>query len=320
MERLDRYLATHLHISRTQAGRLIADQLVRVNGAVARASRVPKLGDVIAVDLEDERPAPRPLAPYPYPLAVAYEDDALLVVNKPAGLVVHPAPGHWHDTLVNALLARGTDLATTVPERPGIIHRLDKDTSGLMLVSKTDEAHQRLTGALARREITRIYAVLVWGHLASAVTINEPVARHPRDRKRMRVDPAGRPARTSVEPVARFGVCDLVRARLATGRTHQIRVHLAHIGRPVVGDPVYGAGGARRVTGAWRREAERVERAAPRQALHAALLRLRHPLTGVPIEVRAEWPEDLAPALAAAAQDADLLARPNVLEYLGFFA
>lgn len=308
-----------MSLSRTQAARLVAEKCVAVNGEPARASRLLKRGDVVLLEWPETVARARTLTPYHHPVHVVYEDDDLLVVDKPAGLVVHPAPGHWDDTLVNALLARGTSLGGS-GARPGIVHRLDKDTSGLMLIAKTEQVHRTLGAALSHRKIDRVYAALVWGHVDRAQTIDAAVARHPKDRKRMAVLATGQAARTVVEPVARFDVCDLVRCRLATGRTHQIRVHLAHIGHPVVGDPVYGGGGARRVTGAQRRPAEAIERATPRQALHAAWLILTHPTRGERIAFRSEWPEDLRPALAAASNVTDLLARPQVLEYLGFFA
>ncbi|MFQ6044861.1 MAG: RluA family pseudouridine synthase [Gemmatimonadales bacterium] len=317
-ERLDRYLADQLSISRTQAARLIARQAVRVNGAPARASKVLGRGDAVEVELGDEEP-PRELKPHHIELAVVYEDDAMLVLDKPAGLVVHPAPGHWSDTLLNALVARGTPLSAGSSGRPGIIHRLDKDTSGLLVVAKTDQAHRRLANAIARRQVLRLYAVLMWGHLGEAIDIDAPIARHPKDRKRMAVLATGRPARTHVEPVARFDTCDLVRVRLTTGRTHQVRIHLLHLGHPVVGDPVYGGGGAERSTGAQRPRALAVEKAAPRQALHAAVLRIPHPTTGELREFRSEWPLDLVPALVQASGDRTLLDRPHRLEYLRFF-
>jgi 23S rRNA pseudouridine1911/1915/1917 synthase len=241
------------------------------------------------------------------------------VIDKPAGLVVHPAPGHWNDTLVNALVSRGTTLSGGAEGRPGIVHRLDRDTSGLIVVAKTDLAHRRLGAAIAARRIHRGYAALAWGHLDRSPTVIEaPLARHPQDRKRMTILDSGRPSRTDARVVARFGVAELLRLELHSGRTHQIRVHLEHIGHPVVGDPVYAGGGSRRITGPHRREAEALERATPRQALHAAVLAFRHPATGSPLEFRSEWPADLRDALVAAGGE-DLVARPDALSYLLFF-
>jgi 23S rRNA pseudouridine1911/1915/1917 synthase len=317
-ERLDRFLADQLQLSRTQAARLVAGKAVSVNGAVARASRLLARRDTVDVAFPEREP-PRTLKPNPLELTVVYEDDALAVIDKPAGLVVHPAPGHWDDTLVNALVARGTTLSGGAEGRPGIVHRLDRDTSGLMVVAKTDIAHRRLSHAIAARKVARTYAALAWGHLDQSPTVIEaPLARHPKDRKRVAVVPGGRPARTDAHVVARFGVCDLLRLELHTGRTHQIRVHLEHIGHPLVGDPVYAGGGSRRIGGAARSAASAIERVTPRQALHAAALAFRHPLTGERLTFESEWPEDLRPALAAAS-DSDLVAQESPLRYLLFF-
>jgi 23S rRNA pseudouridine1911/1915/1917 synthase len=317
-ERLDRFLADQLGISRTQAARLVADKLVSIAGQTARASRLLTRGDRITVRIPPQEP-PRTIQPRALPLTVVFEDEHLAVIDKPAGLVVHPAPGHWDDTLVNALVARGTTLAGGAEGRPGIVHRLDRDTSGLMLVAKTDLAHRRLGAAIAARRVQRTYAALTWGHLDSRMLrIDQPIARHPSDRKRMVVSPKGRAARTDAQVIAKFESVDLLRLELHTGRTHQIRVHLEHVGHPVVGDPVYGGGGSRRISGAARHAAERVARAAPRQALHAAALAFRHPVSGAPVEFHSEWPSDLRPALAAAGGE-ELVARPDPLAYLLFF-
>ncbi len=317
-ERLDRFLADQLGLSRTQAARLVADHAVTVDGKPARASRTLTRGERLAVQFPEHQP-PRTLRPANISLAVIYEDEHLAIIDKPAGLVVHPAPGHWDDTLVNALVARGTTLAGGAEGRPGVVHRLDRDTSGLMVVAKTDLAHRRLGAAIAARRVRRTYAALAWGHLGESPTVIEaPIARHPANRKRMTISPEGRRARTDAWVVARFGAVDLLRLELHSGRTHQIRVHLEHIGHPIVGDPTYAGGGSRRVSGPARREAEALERATPRQALHAAGLAFRHPATGEPLEFRAEWPLDLRQALLVAA-GSEIVAHPDPLSYLLFY-
>ncbi len=315
-ERIDRFLADQLDLSRTQAARLVAGGHVVVDGEPTRASRQVTRGALITVTLPQDEP-PRRLTPYPLALQIVYEDDALAVIDKPPGLVVHPAPGHWHDTLVNALVARGTTLAGGAAGRPGIVHRLDRDTSGLMVIAKTDLAHRRLGALLAARRIRRVYAALAWGHLSEDTTIDAPIARHRTDRQRMAVIPEGRPARTDVFVIARLGPVDLVRLELHTGRTHQIRLHLESIGHPVVGDPVYGGGGARRISGEMRGWARRLDALAPRQALHAASLAFRHPISGVPLRLRSRWPADLTPLLEAV-QLAETPWQDDPLDQLGF--
>jgi 23S rRNA pseudouridine1911/1915/1917 synthase len=297
---------------------LVADKAVDVQGLPARASRLLARGERVTVRIPDHEP-PRTLQPAAIPLTIVFEDEHLAVIDKPAGLVVHPAPGHWDDTLVNALVARGTTLSGGAEGRPGIVHRLDRDTSGLMVVAKTDLAHRRLGSAIAARRVRRTYAALAWGHLdASPTVIEAPIGRHPQDRKRMWVTPAGRPSRTDAAVVARFEVAELLRLELHTGRTHQIRVHLEQIGHPIVGDPVYGGGGSRRISGAARRQAERLEAATPRQALHAAALAFRHPASGQALEFRSEWPADLRDTILAVGGE-ELVARPDPLGYLLFF-
>ena len=318
-DRFDRFLATRLDISRTQAARLVALKHVRVNGEPVRRSYRASPGDRVDVRFPQDEQR-RPITPHDVPLDCVYEDDSLLVINKPAGMVVHPAPGHWQNTLLNALVARGVQLSTGADGgRPGIVHRLDKDTSGLLLVAKNDDIHRALSKDLARRAIRRSYAALVWGHLGESITVDAPLKRHIRDRKRIVVSNSGREARSHATPLARYDLCDLVRVRLETGRTHQIRVHMMHIGHPVVGDPTYGAGGPRRMTGNQRPAASRIDKLASRQALHAAQLAFMHPVTGEAMDLRSDWPDDLRALLAEVAPDDGLLDRPNLLEYLGFF-
>lgn len=318
-ERIDRFLADQLALSRTQAARLVAAGAVRVNGTQARASRLLACRDLVEVAFPESAPI-REVTAHPIPLTVVYEDEHLAVIDKPAGLVVHPAPGHWDDTLVNALAARGTALSGGPPGRPGIVHRLDRDTSGLLVVARTDLAHRKLGAALAARQVHRAYATLAWGHLdRDQVSFEAPVARHATDRKRMTVRRDGRAARSDARVVARFSVCDLLRLELHSGRTHQIRVHLEHAGHPVVGDPVYGGGGARRITGPGRVVAERLQSLVPRQALHAAELRFRHPADGRDLAFRAEWPADLLPAVGYLQTVAEQVAPVQALSYFGFF-
>ena len=318
-ERLDRFLADQLDLSRTQAARIVALGGVAVNGQRGRPSRCLTRGDSVEVRIPPEEPV-RQIRPHRINLDVIHEDSEIIVLDKPAGLVVHPAPGHWDDTLVNALVARGTGLSQLSKERPGIVHRLDRDTSGLLIVAKTSLSHRRLARAIATHHVERTYAALSWGHVkADRKIIDAPIARHPGDRKRMTVIATGRTARTTVHRVARFDDCDLLRVSLETGRTHQIRVHLAHIGHPIVGDSVYGGGGSKRVDPSRRPQAGRLEALIPRQALHATVLRFQHPMTRETATYRAPWPADLLPGLRYLLGEDVSVDRFSVLEYLGFF-
>ncbi len=308
--RLDLLVARQLDLSRNQAASLIARGLVTVAGKHEKASYRARPGERVVVTVP---PAPaHHVLPESIPLVVAYEDEHLLVIDKPAGMVVHPAPGNWSGTLVNALLGRAGEAfpASAPTERAGIVHRLDKDTSGLLLVARTDRAHRILADALAARRVIRRYAALTWGHLETdALSIDRPLARDPRDRKRMAVVHAGKAARTSLVRLARFDVADLVRAQLHSGRTHQIRVHLASIGHPVVGDDTYGGGGGRRVVGLPLK----------RHFLHAAWLRFRHPVSGAEMDLRSPLPPDLRESLARVAHDEAVTAQSDPLEVFGFY-
>lgn len=307
--RLDLLVARRLDLSRTQAATLIATGQVTVDGRREKASYRPLAGERVTVEIPP--PPSREVLAESIPVAVVWEDEHVLVVDKAPGMVVHPAPGHWSGTLVNALKGRGMRLAAgAAPDREGIVHRLDKDTSGLLLVAKTDQAHRVLGRAIAARRITRRYAALAWGHLdADHLTVARPIARDPRDRKRMAIVSSGRAARTDFVRLARFDSADLLRAHLHTGRTHQIRVHLASIGHPVVGDDTYGGGGGRRLMALPPR----------RHFLHAAWLIFPHPVTGAPIDLRSPLPEDLRRSLAAAAGSDELLSHPDPLDVFGFY-
>ena len=274
--RLDRFLAGRCpDLTRSRLAWLVREGMAAVNGAPCRPSQPLRAGDV--VDLTVPPPTPLDLAPEDIPVPILYEDDDLLVVDKPAGLTVHPAPGHPSHTLVNALLALRPNLSGIGGrQRPGIVHRLDKDTSGLMLVAKHDAVHHALAAQLQARRVHKRYLAMVWGcPRPESGTVDAPIARHPADRKRMAVVQGGRDAVTHYAVLQRFPDASLVEARPVTGRTHQVRVHLAHLGCPLLGDALYSRG-----------------RPAPidRHFLHAAALTFRHPSTGETIEVSSPPP------------------------------
>jgi 23S rRNA pseudouridine1911/1915/1917 synthase len=290
--RLDRFLADVAPgISRSLAQRMIAVGHVTVNGRAAKPSTTLASGDAVAL-ASDALPSPADALPVPeaIPLAIVYEDDHLIVIDKPAGLVVHPAPGHSGGTLVNALLAHTAQLGNAASARPGIVHRLDKDTSGLLLVAKDDATLAALGAAMRRHAITKEYQALVEGHMRPpSGAIEAPIGRDPRLRQRMAVlAQGGREARTLYATERIIGGRSLVRATLVTGRTHQIRVHFAAVEHPVVGDPVYG-----------RAQPPQP----PRIFLHAAHLALAHPITGAALDFISPLPPDLAAFLAKTADD-----------------
>lgn len=292
--RLDRYLADRLGMSRSRVANLIVENRVRVDGRAVKKSDTVTLGQEVEVQVPP--PAPLEARAEDIPLEIVYEDDVLLVVNKAAGLVVHPAPGHPDGTMVNALLFHVKDLSGIGGTlRPGIVHRLDRDTSGLMVVAKGDDAHVALSNAIRRREVRRIYRAVAWGHLQeSPVTVDAPIGRDPRQRKRMAVVEGGRRAITRFRVRERWRAAELLDVSLKTGRTHQIRVHLAHVGHPVVGDAVYGSGWGRGMGGPLRIWARELNRMAERQLLHASDLVFRHPVSGEEMHFRAPLPADFA--------------------------
>ena len=301
-ERLDRYLAAaQADLSRSRLQALIRDGRVHVNGHAARASLRLHAGDRVQVELPPPRTAR--LDPERIPLAIVHEDESILVVNKPAGLVVHPGAGVASGTLAHALLHHDPAIAEVGGEgRPGIVHRLDRDTSGLMVVARTPRAYRTLVEAIKNRAVKRRYLCLAWGSMRAARgTADGAIGRDPRRRQRMAVVArGGKPARTHWRVAGRFGVCTELEVTLETGRTHQIRVHLAHAGHPVVGDPVYG-GGARmrlRLPPAERSLARGLLDILNRQALHASELEFAHPISGRALRFEAPLPADFAAALA----------------------
>lgn len=282
-----------------------------VNGERERASYRAAATDAIAVSSPDPPADHTEVKGEQIPLQIVFEDADLLVVDKVAGMVVHPAPGNWSGTLVNALVGRGEDLAEGGgPERAGLVHRLDKETSGLLIVAKSEIAHRRLSAAIAARRVTRRYAAMSWGHFtADTLTVDQPIARDPRDRKRMAIVSTGKKARTDFRRLARFASADLLRAHLFTGRTHQIRVHLASVGHPVVGDDTYGGGGGRRLAGLPPK----------RHFLHAAWLQFHHPVSGEHMDFRSPLPDDLHRSIALLGESEDLYADPDPLTTFGFY-
>lgn len=305
--RLDRFLAAVCgDISRSRLQRLIEDGAVRVDGAVERrASRTTADGQTVELQLP-ESPPKTALVAEDIPLEILYEDDQLLILNKPPGLVVHPAPGHHSGTVANAILhhCRENLPAGGDPLRPGIVHRLDRETSGALVVAKTDRAHESLARQMKKRQIRKEYVALAAGRPPLRKgSIELAIGRDPRDRKRMKgfaapAPPAIREAKTLYAIEREWPALDLalLRLTLVTGRTHQIRVHLAAIRCPVVGDPVYGRPRYETVRDPGLK---RLLASFPRQALHAERIAFLHPVTRVAVDVTAPWPEDLRVLLAA---------------------
>lgn len=299
-ERLDVFLTHHVeNATRTKVQAAIRAGCVLVNGAVTRSSYAVCPDDVIHVTLP-ESPAPDVVAEA-IPLTIVYEDDQLIIVNKPAGMVTHPAYGNYTGTLVNALLHHCASLsAVTDRTRPGIVHRLDKDTSGLLIVAKTDAAHAHLSRQFARRTIRREYQAIVWGAFAvEKGTIDANLGRSKSDRKKMAVVQDGKTAVTEYTVIEKFAYLSLIRLRLQTGRTHQIRVHLAHVGHPVFGDPTYNGRRLLFGPGTPRQKAEvqKMLDFLTRQALHARTIGFRHPATGEEMSFESPLPDDMTAVL-----------------------
>ena len=282
--RLDVAMAVRLALSRAVCSRLIKQGAVKVDGATAKPSHQLAPGERVEVEMP---PAAQPEArPETVPISLVYDDEDLCVVDKPAGMATHPAPGSMRGTLVNALLgALGPLPAVNTALRPGIVHRLDRDTSGLLVVAKSERAMRALAKAIAARRIKRYYHAVVWGIPANPRgAIDAPLARDRARRTMFAVSRSGRRAVTHYRVVEQLGACALLEIELETGRTHQIRVHCAAIGHPVVGDRVYGAG--------------RPDLGMPRQALHAAKLEFEHPVTGRALSFTSPWPADFAALVA----------------------
>ena len=284
--RLDSYATSRCpQLSRSHVQRLIEDGLVTVNGRASKSGYKMQSGDRIEVEI----PLPQPIAPQPedIPLSIVYEDDDMLVIDKPAGLTVHPAPGHSEHTLVNAILAHCPALSINGSIRPGIVHRLDKDTSGLMMIAKNDAAQRDLSNQIKSRSVLKQYTVLVHGHLSPEEGVIEaPIGRDPSARKRMAIVASGRAARTRYSVLKYFKGYTLLEVTLETGRTHQIRVHMSATGFPVVGDAVYG----------------KASNIVARQFVHASRLGFNLPSNGKRVEFTAPLPGDLEEAVERVAR------------------
>lgn len=278
-ERADSYLAGRLpELSRSAAQRLLDEGLVTLGGRAVKKNARLEPGDVLEVDVPEARPAAAEAEDIP--IEVIYEDASLIVVNKPRGMVVHPAAGNPDGTLVNALLHHCGDTLSGVGGelRPGIVHRIDKDTSGLLVVAKTDEAHRKLSAQLKDRTLSRVYEAVVLGNIRDdSGTVDAPIGRNPKDRKKMAVTAGGRAARTHYRVIKRFGKYTYIECRLESGRTHQIRVHMAYIGHSVAGDPLYAP----------KTDKSRLEG----QCLHAKSIKFIHPDTGKEMSFTAPLPE-----------------------------
>jgi len=298
--RLDRYLVRQVRgLSRSRIQALMEEGLITLDGAAVKPSHLVKNGEAVLIRIPG--PKPTPLTPEPIPLNIQFEDEHLIVVDKPAGMVVHPAYGHPSGTLVNALLYHCHDMGRIGGiGRPGLVHRLDKDTSGLLVAAKTERALEGLTHQFKQKKAERIYQALVWGHFQpSEGRIEAPLGRRRRDRKLFGVVPGGKEAATRYRTLERFDLFSLLELQLETGRTHQIRTHLQYAQHPVFGDPQYG-GRNRRIgalTTAQRTFVAKLFDLLPRQALHAKVLGFLHPINGQPLRFESDFPADIQAVL-----------------------
>jgi len=287
-KRLDSFLANQEKATtRSRLQALIESGHVTVNGSSAKPSYKVKSGDIVRISMPAASPVD--IVPQDIPISFIYQDEHIAVVDKPQGLPVHPGPGHPDGTLVNAILAHCPDIAGVGGEiRPGIVHRLDKDTSGLIMIAKTHDAHQNLSAQISSRNVDKGYLALCKGLLTKDDgIIDAPIGRDPYNRKRMAVVEDGRYAKTMYTVIERFESSTFLSVKLETGRTHQIRVHMAHLNHPLVGDTVYG----------------RSSNIVSRHFLHAHYLAFRHPITGEPVEFQSDLPKDLSSALESLKND-----------------
>ena len=286
-KRLDSFISEEcgLNLSRTMVKKLLDEEKILVNNKLQKASYKPEIGDILTIDIP--KPKEIKLEAQDIPVPVVYEDNDIIVVNKPKGMVVHPANGNPDGTLVNAILAMCKDSLSGIGGeiRPGIVHRLDKDTSGLLIVAKNDLAHMNMSKQIQERKVTKKYIALVKGNVPEdEATIHMPIARSTKDRKKMAVDAKGKDAITHFKVLKRYGKYTLLELKIDTGRTHKIRVHMSYIGHPVVGDMVYSNG--------------KNEFGVEGQMLHAKSLEFKHPVTNKEMHLEAELPEYFKKVLA----------------------
>lgn len=284
-KRIDKYISEKLDLTRSRVQKLIDDGMVTINGKVAKSSAKVNEGEVLSVEIPELKPLE--IVPEEIPLNILYDDDDVIVIDKPKGMVVHPANGNYTGTLVNAIMSKFGDNLSGINGviRPGIVHRIDKDTSGVLVIAKNDKAHLKLAEQLKEHSMTRVYVAVVRGKLKEKVgTIDAPIGRNSKDRKKMGVVANGKRAVTHYKVIKELDDCSVIEVRLETGRTHQIRVHMSYIGHPLLGDSVYSNG--------------KNKYGFVGQALHAKILGFIHPSTGEYMEFSSNLPEEFEKLLA----------------------